>query len=205
METKRDKVRLRFLENNQLELDFEFSPRVLSREEERSLEASLLAAVKGREPIPVNLISYYQIEQLWRTGNGAAITPNLTIGTMKTCKLIQYFEGETRIQLAIDLHRNANTTNRINHHLLSNELVPIDPEQPIKVSDGVAVFPRMIVNTTPASIILAGEKEPRRHFVSYGPILAFDAVYGVRPRQQFQTIRDANYAKKHVRDIFPKK
>lgn len=195
------KAKLEFKENWQLRLLFEFSPDDKSLEELDALGQRLIEA--SSRNVPVNLLSFYQIDHMWRSDNGAVIDRNTTIGKLKKARInrdpTQHPLG-VWIEAQIELLADPAVVNRLKRHALQDEYNPQSLTRP----DFVA-FPRMRVEVTPVSLVLPGEKGPRMRFRGFGPLLAIDCVYGAVVRRQYQTIQDANYAKKHMRDIIPPK
>ena len=188
------KIDFQLVEEDKFLLEFEFMPRELTWEERRSLLARMRDATKSHTRIPVNLVSHFQLDEMWRSGAGANRSPAQEIGWVESITLIALVTDPTRIKVKGITLAGDFVSNRINRYMVADGAV----------KENVVVFPRMQVMTEPASLILPGETSRRMKFKEYGQILAIDIVYDVQNRQILQSIGDANYAKKHRLDIMPK-
>jgi hypothetical protein len=193
------KVKLELKENYRLILLFEYMPVVLPVAEYSALRRRMMDVKAAFQRIPLNLLSFYEINHLWQSGNGALLRKDSEIGTVKSLDFagaMIEFPTSTWLKAEVDLNRNqeviSSLSNRVSNDPLSETWV---------VRDDVAVFPRMMVNTIRESGPRMGEQHVRARFDGYGPILAIDCVYGIQRRDIYQSIADATYIKKHQRDL----
>jgi hypothetical protein len=78
------KVKLELKENYRLILLFEYMPVVLPVAEYSALRRRMMDVKAAFQRIPLNLLSFYEINHLWQSGNGALLRKDSEIGTVKS-------------------------------------------------------------------------------------------------------------------------
>jgi hypothetical protein len=196
------KVKIEMHEDWRMTLSFEFMPAVLSLEQRLALSEQMRQVRTAFPSPPVTLLSFYEINRMWASGNGAQIETHKTIGTLRKLDYAPADLGDpnsTWLVAEINIHRNLGIVT-----VLADRACTSGVKSDWVIRDDFAVFPRMRVNAIPESQPRLGEQHPRMQFKGYGPILGLDCVYGVQRPKVMQSIADAAYQKNHARDLGPR-